>query len=1319
MSSTGQAIGMVVGAIVGVVFPVVGFALGAAIGGALGALIDPPKGQDVVGPRLDDLTVQSSTYGAVMPRLKGTVAVTGNVFWLEGDALKENKKTKKVGGKGGGSAKQTTYTYSATFAVGLSHQISGPVSGIRRLWLGNKLVYDAGSGNTESTIASLMGLAANLLFGSVFGKDGTGAANEGIAWKLYDGSDDQQPDPRMQADKGVANVSGYPGRCYIVFYDLDLTEHYQNTLMGVQAKVELVNGDPADAGHTVIFETSDLSATYPLVSATVGPMETGYAVARLDYAGKLYGVDYYSARYGEFNRQTGSVDYEISPAYGLTSPSIIYCMHSMDGVLTSIFSQGQYLLNETTFYFVRGSAVTASRAYTDAEIDYGYYSICATDAGETYMANSIAVARPIIKWSGTDLVDTSSHSVRASAIALSENRVFVSNYAAIAGTTTVSVFDRETLDLISDYTSSVNGEQECAIYPISDTEFYLASGASLSHWVDGIGTSVGSVLTDPIGGGFYRQFVVSRDPDIYLDFASSSTYDMAGTMTSYQLTQQPAKLRDIVTEECALVGIDASDLDLTELVDSDVRGYRVSTAGSVRSVLEQLQAAFPFDVIQSGYKVKFKSRGGASVLTILEEDLGASVSGEMPPRFSMQTEMPSQVPAKVTFNFLNPDREYDPDEQSAAFTAQEVKNSYTVSLPLVMTPTEALQAADVLLKKEQIERTTVDALLLPPTEDYLKLEAADVIDVVAQGRTHTIRLIKVTQRQDGVIECAGKLTSSSAYTSTAEAQDSLALGQTTVALAGSSELLLLDMPRIVSDQDVPGLSLAMYGYTTGWPGGVALRSDDFSETFNAIVAFNTKTEVFTVTEVPVSVSSLSLDKTNRLTLTPVWTGADLSSITDLQLYAGGNLALYGASGRWEVIAFKTVVDNTGSFTISDIARGRYGTEWAMTLHAANDQVVMLDLNNQDFAALPISALNSPRWWRGVTSGASLDSDTDEEFTWEGENLRPLSPCYVKGSRHPSAFDWTITAIPRSRWPVEPFSGVATPDSEPPAAYEVDIWASSGYSALKRTISGLSSPSASYTEAQQVTDFGVKQENIYVDFYKVSPLVGRGRKARAALNCILEDDPYAAEVFALLHFDVAGTTITDVISGNTWSVSGNATQSITDPKFGAAALSLDGTDDYIGMTFGAGPIGTGDFTFEWWEKASSTGNRGRFMLRNSAIGGAGNTNGIAAAWNGTQWNTYGGGSSYTLGGSANSTSAYTHMAMERYGTTVRLYVDGTPLATTYTDSSDYSAHVYFYIGVYYSTVVPFQGVMDEFRATAAARYRGSSFTPPTAAFSDPP
>jgi len=114
-SSTGQILGYVVGAVVGYFTGGAGFyptlaamGMGASVGGAIGGAIDPPKGPLLVGPRLNDLSVQTATYGAVIPRVYGTVALMGNVFWLENNKIKEKKKTESQGKGGGGGAQTKT-----------------------------------------------------------------------------------------------------------------------------------------------------------------------------------------------------------------------------------------------------------------------------------------------------------------------------------------------------------------------------------------------------------------------------------------------------------------------------------------------------------------------------------------------------------------------------------------------------------------------------------------------------------------------------------------------------------------------------------------------------------------------------------------------------------------------------------------------------------------------------------------------------------------------------------------------------------------------------------------------------------------------------------------------------------------------------------------------------------------------------------------------------------------------------------------------------------------------------------------------------------
>ena len=175
------------------VLTAVGSLVGGPIGGAIGAILGQQVDQRVLGPkrrgpRLGDLSVQTSTYGAALPKLFGTMRVAGTVIWST-DLQEDSHRS--GGGKGQGST--TTYSYSASFAVALSGR---PVRSIGRIWADGKLLRGAG-GDWKSAVGG---------------------------FRLHDGGEDQVADPLIASAEGIAATPAHRGIAYVVFDSLQLAD---------------------------------------------------------------------------------------------------------------------------------------------------------------------------------------------------------------------------------------------------------------------------------------------------------------------------------------------------------------------------------------------------------------------------------------------------------------------------------------------------------------------------------------------------------------------------------------------------------------------------------------------------------------------------------------------------------------------------------------------------------------------------------------------------------------------------------------------------------------------------------------------------------------------------------------------------------------------------------------------------------------------------------------------------------------------------------------------------------------------------------------
>jgi hypothetical protein len=175
--------------------------------------------------------------------------------------------------------------------------------------------------------------------------------------------------------------------------------------------------------------------------------------------------------------------------------------------------------------------------------------------------------------------------------------------------------------------------------------------------------------------------------------------------------------------------------------------------------------------------------------------------------------------------------------------------------------------------------------------------------------------------------------------------------------------------------------------------------------------------------------------------------------------------------------------------------------------------------------------------------------------------------------------------------------------------------------------------------------------------------------------------------------------------------GNAQISTSVKKFGTGSMAFDGTGDYL-RTNGLA-VGAGDFTVECWIYPSSLSgsNQGVFSVGTTDVAEA---FAIYTTATGTI-NLYAS-NNERINSSAGviATGNWYHVALTRSGTTIKLFLNGTQVGSSYTSSQNFSSTT-INVGWGYGGFVQFNGYIDDLRITKGyARYT-SNFTPPTAAF----
>jgi hypothetical protein len=1030
----GGAAGAFIGSFFGM--PGLGFSIGSGLAGM--AFAPKPKGNSV-DP--GDLSFDTSAYGKFQPWGYGTYLVQGPVTFWSTDYV-AHKHTEKVGGKGGGAGKQKveTITYTRSFAVYLADCTNGtPIVGVRRIWdaISGQMLYDVGDGADAATLIASQSMAK--------------------AVRVYTGALDQQPDPLIEAHEGWAPA--WRGHAYVVFEDWDHGGSKQAAVLAI----EVVTAGAAS-------RSSDRVAYLGAVDAnTASSYDAG--VIRTLSAGAFNGV------FGWIeNAETATYTLEgvrVESGTRVLSESgakQFVIQNNTDRIAASV-PDGWAITGGGILQGVKAGTAGGLRGRLtyDGEFYYGvpYFDDDATVRLYRWsLGGSVAAANKAFS-STLNTDNIKAHVANGTPYLVLEGSGLIYQGANIAA----AVLETEELSILTIVTTvsgSVIGVSESGIAYVQDSAAIIAY--ALPDW-----TLLRSYTV--AGNGSGDSSYVSTVLSDLLMINQGDLYALRDVLTVGSQT-----LPSVVADLCARANLSASDYD-TSLLPATAGRLHIDRLRPARDWLTELGNIYRFRVRNSGGKLQFVPKGGSPAAAIQQSDLGLDVGDGIRPPITASRTQGIDLPRSVTVVYPDADADYAPGQQQYVMRQYPQGQDITLTVTAILTGAEALELAQIAAKEPHLERlswTTSVGI------KHLSLEAGDVVDLPT-GRAW---VRDIQEQGDSILRATFVAEAAAAYSGNGLPAPATTTPARRIALAGPTRMELLDIPILQDADNGPGIYLAALGYLAGWTGAEVYRSDD-GEVYEPLSSVVTAAVVGTTTALasgPVNI----WDRSNTLNVQLI--DGSLSSASELNVLNGANAALVGAHGRWEIIQFETaVLEADGSYTLSRLLRGRKGTEWAAGTHQAGDTFVLLTTNTLGRVDKSLNDIGVTRQYKAASFGNDISAAAAVSFSNAGAGLKPYAPAHVTGSRNGSG-DLTIKWIRRTRIGGEWRDYVDAPLGEDSESYEVDIMSGS---TVIRTIA-VSSPTATYSAADQTSDFGSTQSSVTLKVMQISADIGRGYHTEVTL-----------------------------------------------------------------------------------------------------------------------------------------------------------------------------------------------------------------------------
>jgi hypothetical protein len=506
---------------------------------------------------------------------------------------------------------------------------------------------------------------------------------------------------------------------------------------------------------------------------------------------------------------------------------------------------------------------------------------------------------------------------------------------------------------------------------------------------------------------------------------------------------------------------------------------------SPRAMLDGLSAVHCMQAIESGDVVRVEPQLGApSRATVLIDDLVNDGDNEP---FQRTRAQETDLPAVINISYGEPAADDKPGAVRAIRQNTTSIKTLQVSLPCVMPDGKAQATADIMLRDAWRGRETLECGL-PPSRT--ELEPGDVFALAEE--TETYRLLEISDdayRRCRAVRCdtdqvipghrKRRRASSPTYS------------------VGPAEFVFMDGP-LLRDQDDPNAAY-IAAYAAPWRSGVAFwRSPDTA----GFELDSTMTSPCQIGELAFAFYPGPLWRWDNLS--ELWVdlrSGQLSSVSDLAVLNGANaIAVENADGEWEVVQYVNAeLIAERRYKLTRLLRGQRGSEHAMRNPvAAKARVLVLNEELQQTGLRPEDRGLPINWRVGPAELEVTNSFFQQRtVTIEAKALRPYSPVHLSAVFQADA-DIKLQWTRRTRIGGDSWAQSKVPLGEESEEYEVEILNAAG-TTVKRTISGLITPSYLYPSATQVTDFGAAQTSIRYRVYQISTVFGRGIAGEASLS----------------------------------------------------------------------------------------------------------------------------------------------------------------------------------------------------------------------------